>query len=89
MVGGNIQEKVEFVMKQIRAELLSRSSDVELIRTTNHGVVRICLSGQCCSDRLNRLLTTLDIEKTLKRHVSGVKVVMEDDLFEVNKYQSW
>lgn len=71
-------QDVEKIITQIRPTLLAANSDVEFLSATALGVVRVNLSGECCSGHLSRLLTILDIEKTVKRLVPGVKVVMED-----------
>ncbi len=72
-----MKDEVKRVMEQIRSELIARGSDVELLDTTNLGVVRVNLSGECCSGRLKRLLTLIDIEDIVKIQVPGVKIVME------------
>jgi len=64
-------------MKQIRPSLLALNSDVELLGTTEFGVVRVRLTGECCSGRLKRLMTIIDIERKLKIAAPGVKVVTD------------
>ena len=75
--GEVVKEKVEVAMKQLRPELLALNSDIELLETTEFGVVRVTLSGECCSGRLNRLMTIMDIERKLKMKVPGVLIVTE------------
>ena len=73
-----IGRAVELVMKQVRSNLAARGSDIELLSVTEPGIVRVSLSGECCSGRLMRLLTVLDIEETVQKSVPGVKIVIED-----------
>ena len=77
MEGEVVKEKVEVAMKQLRPELLALNSDVELLETTEFGVVRVSLSGECCSGSLKRLITIIDIEKKVKMKVPGVVIVTE------------
>lgn len=72
-----MNEKVEIAMEQIRSSLLAQNSDIELLKTTELGVVHVRLSGECCTGRLKRLMTILDIEKTVKKAVPGIKLVIE------------
>ena len=72
-----MKEKVEVAMTQIRPDLLELNSDIELLETTEFGVVRVSLSGECCSGSLKRLMTIVDIERKLKMKVPGVLFVTE------------
>lgn len=69
--------KVEVAIKQIRPELLNSNSDIELLGTTEFGVVRIRLTGECCSGSRKRLMTIMDVERRLQMAVPGVKIVTE------------
>jgi Fe-S cluster biogenesis protein NfuA len=73
-----ISQQVEIAMQQVKSDLIGRGSDVELLSTTELGVVLISLSGDCCNGRLKRLMTVLDIEAAIKKQVPGVKIVMEE-----------
>ncbi len=75
--GDMMQNEVEVAIERIRPELISRGSDVELLRTTNLGVVHVNLSGECCSGQMIRLMTIIEIEGAVKKQVPGVKIVTE------------
>jgi Fe-S cluster biogenesis protein NfuA len=72
-----MRQEVENAMNQIRAGLLARGCNVELLHATDLGAVHVNLSGNCCTDRLERLLTILDIEDALRKQVPGVKIVVD------------
>ncbi len=73
-----MRNDVEAAIEMIRHNLLATGSDVELVSTTDLGIVCVNLSGECCSGRLRRLMTILHIEDTIKKQVPGIKVVMEN-----------
>lgn len=62
----------------LRPALIEECSDIELLDATELGVVRVCLSGPCCSDSVKELITLLDVEKNLKEQVRGVRIVIND-----------
>jgi len=68
---------VEVALEKIRKDLQARGSDIELLRTTELGIVQVRLYGECCSGKLRHLMTIIDIEDTLKGQVPGVKVVTD------------
>ncbi len=69
---------VEAAIEQIRHSLIAIGSDVELVSTTDLGIVSVNLSGECCSGQMKRMMTILDIETALKKQVPDVRVVMEN-----------
>lgn len=72
-----MQDKVAIAIGQVRKTLLSKNSDVRLLGTTRLGVVTVALSGECCTGRIRRLLTLIDIENEIKKQVPEVRVVIE------------
>ena len=72
-----MQEQVKVAMKQIRSGLLALNSDIELLDTNKLGLVRVRLTGECCSGRLKRLITIIDIERKLKMVVPEVTFVTD------------
>ena len=74
-----MQEKVKVVMKQLRPSFLALNSDIALLETTELGLVRVRLTGECCSGRLKRLRTILDIERKIKKAVPGIMFVTDTE----------
>ena len=72
-----MQEKVAVAIGQLRKTLLPKNSDVKLLGATRLGVVTVALSGECCTGRMRRLLTLIDIENEVKKQVPEVRVVIE------------
>ncbi len=71
-------QQVERAIHRLRPTFLAQSSDIDFLGGTEMGVVRISLSGECCSDSLRRLVVLLDVEKALKEQVKGVEIVIND-----------
>ena len=69
-------KQIKKVIARLRPALLAQNSDIVFLSATRHGVVRVSLSGDCCSGRLKRFRAILDIEQTLKKLVPGVKIVI-------------
>lgn len=53
--------------------------NIDLLDVSHLGIVKVRLSGNCCSDQMNKLSTILDIETTVKEMVPEVKFLIEDD----------
>ena len=71
-------QQVESAIHRLRPTLLAQSSDINFLSATELGVVRVSLSGDCCTDSLKKLVTLLDVEKALKAQVQGLKIVIND-----------
>ena len=71
-------QDVARAIEKLRPALIEECSDIELLDATELGVVRVCLSGPCCSDSVKELITLLDVEKNLKEQVRGVRIVVND-----------
>lgn len=69
-------QEVESVLFQLSPALIAQERNVELQSVTELGVVRVKLSGGCCSDRIKRLIALLEIEDILKKRIPKVKIVI-------------
>lgn len=73
-----MHQKVAEIIEQIRPNLVAEGSDIQLMGVTNRGIVRINLSGECCTGNLLRIKTVLAVESILKQRVPGVNIVIEE-----------
>ena len=73
-----MKKEIEAVIERISTDLLADGSHVELINSTELGVVHVRLSGKCCTSQLSRLKTLLYVEQEVRRQVPGVVIVIEE-----------
>jgi Fe-S cluster biogenesis protein NfuA len=75
-IGGCMLEKVKEVIEEIRPFLKADGGDVELIETTEDGIVKLRLLGACGHCPMSIMTLKMGIEKRLKERVPGVKEVV-------------
>jgi len=72
-----MKSAIKQTVDQIRTDLISRGSEIELLDVSECGAVHVKLFGACCAEHTWRLKTLQDIEAALKSEIPGVRIVME------------
>jgi Fe-S cluster biogenesis protein NfuA len=73
--GGNMKDKVEKVLDEIRPGLQADGGDVELVDITEDGIVRVKLTGACAGCPMSTLTLKMAIEKKLIEKIPEIKTV--------------
>jgi Fe-S cluster biogenesis protein NfuA len=73
--GGNMQDKVQAALDQVRPALLADGGDVELVDVKD-GVVTLRLTGACGGCPMASMTLKNGIERVLKEQVPEVKEVV-------------
>lgn len=69
------EERVKEVLDEIRPQLQAHGGDVELMKVTDEGVVKVKLVGACAGCPLSTMTLAMSIEKTLKEKVPAIEKV--------------
>ena len=70
-----MQERVKAALEKIRPQLQADGGDVELVETTEDGLVRVRLQGACAGCPMSQMTLKNGIERVLTREVPEVKAV--------------
>ena len=72
---GEIEQKIQTALEQIRPSLQADGGDIELIGVEG-GTVRVRLHGACSGCPSSQMTLTMGVEEHLKREVPGVERVV-------------
>ncbi len=70
-----LEEKVKKTLEEIRPMLQSHGGNVELVKVTNDGIVKVKLTGACGGCPMASMTLKMGIEKQLKERIPEVKAV--------------
>lgn len=70
-----MKEQIEAALEKIRPQLLADGGNVELVETTEDGVVRVRLQGACAGCPMSQMTLKNGIERILRQEVPEVKTV--------------
>jgi Fe-S cluster biogenesis protein NfuA len=73
---GDVKEKVQKVIDEIRPALEADGGNIELVEVGEDGVVKVRLMGACGSCPMSQLTLKRGVEARLKAKVPGVKEVV-------------
>jgi Fe-S cluster biogenesis protein NfuA len=71
-----VKDKVEATLAKIKPSLNADGGDVELIKVTPDGVVKIRLTGACKGCPMSQMTLKMGIEKMLREEIPELKEVV-------------
>jgi Fe-S cluster biogenesis protein NfuA len=75
-MGGDMKDRVQKAINQIRPNLQADGGDVELVDVAEDGVVKVRMTGACRGCPMSQMTLKMGIEKFLKKEVPEVKEVL-------------
>lgn len=72
-----LKERVETALEKIRPALQADGGNVELVKVTPGGIVKVKLTGACYGCPMSQMTLKMGIGRTLKKEVPEVKDVVE------------
>ena len=71
-----MRDKVEEALEKVRPMLAADGGNAELVEVTDHGVVKLKLTGTCGCCPMSQMTLKMGIEKILKQEVPEIKEVI-------------
>lgn len=76
MTSGDLREKVEKALEEIRPFLQSDGGDISLISIDNENSVKVKLHGACVGCSVNQMTLKSGVEMTIKKYAPQVVEVI-------------